>query len=219
MSIATPSPAASTRQYIIQRCLFCEAHYPESYGFNNEYCREICKYRDKARSALRVLDYDHRYCSSCHQKLKTVFDPTLTEASAKRGKSIPECATGEQEFAPHTTQGAGELLKPRDLVNGDAKHVPSGLETTRMVCSCGVCHHRTIDSLARKLSKRELVRRAEHLCDALDELITEEAVTDEYRRGTLFTYVKKAKEGQFHEGKPRRLFRRGLALAIREADR
>lgn len=223
MSLAnTRSPTAPTGRTVqVFRCEHCQSHYPHSgrheYGFNRRFCTWQCKYRSKADAVLETIQYAHQYCYSCFRRLKTVESPTLTKRSAKRGKSIPDCATGRQQYREHARMDLRNTNRRADAVH------EYGSPTLEARMTCGGCpanHHTTVHELLddAEWTKDVAIEHTKRLVAALDELDDRGKQQTDFDTDTLFGFVRKAKSYASKQGRnDREILRNGLALAIREA--
>lgn len=228
MSLAQSSTATRQRTarsaLEIIRCEQCQAHYPysdsptatHSYGFNRRFCRRACKYRQHAQDALDAIQGEHRYCASCYRELKKVHAPTLKRKSAKKGKSIPECAIGRQSYFDWAVED--QRNERGDPPSDRPHHTPE--MRVRPTCVCPANHHDARRPFTGRatLSKPDAIEHTKRLVAALDKLDGRGVHELDYRENVLFEYVRGAKRKNLYQNRDdRAMFRDGLALAIRES--
>ena len=206
------------QQHDIHRCEHCQKHYPLAYGFNRSYCRRRCKYRSLADRLLDHVKHDHQHCFSCFRKLKEIEPPTLTKKSAELGKSVPDCAIGEQVFYDFTRH---DLRNTYDMRNApDNRQYASTALAGRMTCSCPSNHHMTVHELPAdaEWTRREAIKHTQRLEAALDDLADRGVHSTDFDADTLFGFVRMAKtrDSVAHRD-DRDILRDGLSLAIQEA--
>lgn len=219
-----PRQRTARSSLTICRCECCGGHYPysddptatHSYGFNRRFCRRQCKYRQHAQDALDAIRDDHRHCGSCYRKLKRVYAPTLKIKSAKAGKSIPDCAIGEQAYYDWAV---AEQRNERDDPPADRPHSAPEMRV-RPTCVCPANHHdmRVAFTGRASLSKADAIEQTKRLVAALDNLDGRGTHELDFNENYLFEYVRGAKTRNLYQNRDdRAMFRDGLALGIRES--
>ena len=87
-------------------CAHCGDDHPVETGVGS-YCSTDCRERARGASALRNIEHDHRFCSTCYKPLKVVFRPADRESPKLRKKAlvIRESFVGFQDFTEFAESG------------------------------------------------------------------------------------------------------------------
>lgn len=160
MSTISPPPASGVSaskddQY---NCNWCEAKYEPRLEYKAGFCSRTCFGAHLAENVLNQLDHDHRFCTQCFSKIRSVYPPSRDGHSSdvqrdeegnpvRFERSIPDCAIGRAYPAPDCefTHYAAPRT-PRDPTWDDWTYEPDDDEyTSRAHCSCGCLHHSTAD--------------------------------------------------------------------------
>lgn len=219
--VSTPTDAECAYEH-------CDEHVPPGEGYDeaDTLCSADCKYRRVARGLLQDIKYDHRFCASCHRKIRDVYPPgrrfgskhviadsendetaTMTE--------IPECAVGYAVPRPGTQRGLSEHLEPRDPTHGDWEMQPSDDDHLRQICECGAGHHQTRD---RPLPLGDLMDAGKHLSSTLDERLSEDKHSYLHDRDVLLDEIRERKTDPDNHGTPdQQILINSLAEAIMAA--
>ena len=200
-----------------------------------EFCSGRCEYRALAESVLDVLRYDHRFCASCFNRLKTVTEPRqVTEWGGTTGSRyladqdvVQEAFVGMAYPTKHAmlsvaAQGGGNEetnTAPEEFAPNDQTY------RQRRNCECGVGHHAMRDW---PLSKADALDAARNLAGSLTELRdelsagspaeAERARRWEFSRDLLLYAVGSLKSDPARQFDERRTFISALGTALRYHD-
>lgn len=121
MSTAPPSPRTDQ-----STCSNCGQRFDN--GYNDDYCSVNCLFKKKGTDALRNVEQDHRFCSSCYRIRKEIYRPdeSVTPDFRRKPKLIRDAFVGFEHHTEHVEMG------------------PYGLE-----CECGTVGSRTSEDLYR----------------------------------------------------------------------
>jgi len=124
----------STTQSSYGTCRYCSSDRTPANAVD-QFCSLACKHRDLGAKALRNIEHDHRFCSSCYKPLNVVFRPADRESPKLRKKAlvIRESFIGFQDVTEFAQIGN------------------YGLE-----CECGNCQHNHAERMPRGVKTYEV---------------------------------------------------------------
>lgn len=88
----------------------CEETFTKATAVRGSFCSSTCYYRHRGAGALKEVDADHKFCSSCFQQVKTVERPgeALLRANGVKA-SIREAIVGWQFPTEHAEEHAVDV--------------------------------------------------------------------------------------------------------------